>query len=701
MEQVTSSRWRRPARMLWGGRIFAMLAGAGGLLTCGGAMSTWVRVYPSTSSFSSGALLRPITGANPILPLIALGAGLAISVLAVTFVVTRRTERRAVLALVLISTGVVTALAFTDLRIGSPASLVPSDLRGNLPLCDLRSPRPCLNVYWPTETIVWGGWIAAFWGAWALIRVRPRPERPPIAEARGVTPVAVDHIPSVSEVPEPTAAWEASALRAEPRPAVRCRRPRGPRSDIRILGWLVGVVVGIAVLFLTGFMILFAMFYGDRDTPEIIDINEGPALFLTNDAPSAAAGFVFEANAAALEVPGLELLAFEWDTFWSGVPAGARELTPEIVKVDGPPLGEDGFRQSDPQDLVCHGDGCLGTYEARFRWPSDIDVGSVRIEWRVTANISYQSDPADGARVQARVERASGAEPPVRVFDGSFRLGADQQYVAKTTLVIRSETPIPLDGELAVEVDPDLSGASPVLLALFQEQGVPLRLQPSSSTPLAVPDRCRSGPCTFTLSLIGELPTRRTLPPADLTWGVTSRALAGPVTVSANEEAIPRVTERLVIGPVRVKGDEVASFGVTIHLPADALPDAEFGVARPVIQALLSFDAQEEAIEFPDDAKLELEVSFPSASGGVAMSFSTLRWEANLDYPESFVVPDRCVPEKECEVELIIGFAASDDDAQFEGAVEFVPTLDVFVAYPLTGNAPADVDLEMSLHAGR
>jgi hypothetical protein len=448
-------------------------------------------------------------------------------------------------------------------------------------------------------------------------------------------------------------------------------------------------------------MILFAMFYGDREPPGITDMREGPALFLTPDTPSAVAEFVFEANAAAQEVPGLELLAFEWDTFWSGVPAGAREISPEIVKIGGPALGDDALRESDPQELVCYGEECLGTYEARFRWPSGLEAGSVRIEWRVTANISYQSDPADGAQVQARVEQASGAKPPVRVFDGSFLLGADQPYVARTTLVIRSEVPIPPDGELAVEVDPDPYGASPVFVVLLQEQGTPLRILQASSTPLAVPDRCRSGPCSLTLSVVAELRMRRTLPSANPTWGVTSRGLSGPITVISTEEVVPHLTERLVIGPIRLEGEEPASFGVTIHLPADALPAAELGVAEPVIQALLSFDAQPETIEFPDDVQLELAVSFPSASDGAVESFSTLRWEGNLDYPESFVVPNRCVPRMECEVELFIRFTASDEDAPFEGVVQLVPTLDVFIAYPITGVTPEDVGLVISLEAGR
>lgn len=691
MSQVTSSRSRRSA-LMQGGRIFAVLAGAGGLLTCSGASFTWARVYPSTSDFDNAVLVRPITGANPAIPLIALAAGLAIVALAAAFIAARPTKRRTVLALALIGLGIVTGLAFTDLRIGGASTLVPSELQRDLPICEVETPRPCLYVYWPTEMIVWGGWIAAFWGACALIRVRPRQTRAPIAKAREA---AVDRVPSLSDAPEPATGWRGTALRAEPPTVARPRRSRGPRSDFNVLGWLVGIVAGGAVLFVTGFMILFAMFYGDPAEPEITDRREGPALFLSPDAPSAAAGITFEANAAAMEVSGLELLVFEWDTFWSGVPAGATELTPEIVKMGGPPLGEEGFRESDPQELVCYGEECIGTYQARFRWPSGLEDGSVRIEWRVTANISYQSDPSDGAAVRAKVERAAGVEPPARVFDGSFLLGATHPYVAKTTLTIRSDVPIPLEGELAVEVDPDPSGASPVVMTLVQEQGALLPLQLSTSTRLAVPGRCRAGPCTFEVSLIAALPTRRTLPPANPTWGVTSKGLAGLIAVIPTEQTVPRVTERVALGPVRLEGVQVASFAVMIRLPPEALPAAEFEVAEPVIQALVSFDAQADAIEFPDDAELELEVSFPSASGA-AEPFSTVRWDGNLDYPESFVVPNRCLPGIECEVEILIRFTGSDRDPPFEGVIDVFPTLEVAVGYPLAGVAPASARLDIA-----
>ncbi len=241
MEQRTPTRQNRATPMLRGGRVFAVLAAAGGLLTCRGAVSTRVRAWPSESSFDEGVVLRPLTDASPILPLIALTAGLTVVTLAVAFIVLRRTQTRAVLALVLVAVAVSTALAFTELRIGGASTLVPGDVRGDLPVCDREADPPCLNVYWPTETIVWGGWIAAFWGTWALIRVRVRPGQ---VRSRADVSAPIVHDPSTSAEPRASVGWQGSGP-VLPAPG---GRTLGVVSGARklgavIVGWIAGVVL--------------------------------------------------------------------------------------------------------------------------------------------------------------------------------------------------------------------------------------------------------------------------------------------------------------------------------------------------------------------------------------------------------------------------------------------------------------------------
>jgi hypothetical protein len=681
--------------VLRGGRIFAVLAAGGGVLTCRGAVSTRVRAYPSGSSFDDGVVLRPLTDASPILPLVALGAGLTVAALAIAFIVLRRTRTRAVLAIVLITVGVITALAFTELRIGGASTLVPAGVRDGLPVCDRETGPPCLNVYWPTETIVWGGWIAAFWGGWALIRVRPRPPRAR-ARADSPRPEVVHQGPPVSAPSGPSAAWQASSLRADPTP--HPRRPRSwlPRSDLGILAWLIGAVAGAAVLFVAGFVILFALFYGDHEDPEITDSRPGPALFLTADAPAASAGFTFEANAAALEKPGYVLLAFEWRAFWSGGTRDRTAFTPEIV-------GGGGFEPTEDGDFVCYGPECLGTYEARLEWPADLETGSVRIEWTVTANISYPSGMADGASVRARVERLFGAEPPVRVAGGSIAMGAEHPYVAQDTLIIRTTGPIPQGAELAVEIDPTLLYAAvafgdDVDVLLLQPLVAPVPLPPSSSTSLSVPASCRAGPCSFTVSLVGELRSRLSSSVLYVQWGVTARGVGGSVAVTSEEAAVARTEDRLELGPVLLEDGRSEEFPVSIRIPAGALPVAEFEVSDPVVDARLFFGPPDDPKAFPDDADLEIQVSFPSDPSA---GFSTLRGDYNMGFPVTFPVPNSCRPGEDCEVQVIISLTARGHDAPIGEPVELRPTLDIALAYPVTALPPAGADLEVAVGPGQ
>lgn len=171
---------------------------------------------------------------------------------------------------------------------------------------------------------------------------------------------------------------------------------------------------------------------------------DGHPLLLTPERPLAAGGFLFEANAAAFNEPIRVLLTFDFEPFWSDVPAGrAPALTPNLIKIAGPPLGGRGFIELRSEHLVCFGARCLGTYEARFHWPPDLDIGSLRVEWSVTADISYYgSDPPDGAHAQVRVERPVDFDAPVRIFEGGVTLDGEQPIV-RDILRVRSEAPIP------------------------------------------------------------------------------------------------------------------------------------------------------------------------------------------------------------------------------------------------------------------
>ena len=210
------------ARIFEGGRIFALLALVGGMMTCWGAVRKWVYVLPvSASSFGRPICLRPIAGPNPALARQALAAGVVIVMCGIAFVALRRDATRITLIAVLILAGIWTAFAFHDLHVADPVNFVPLQQRG-LPVCPAA---PCIEVITLTEWIEWGSWVAIFWGVIALVRA--------FMAYRGVGVEGPD-------------------------------RPTTAMTDVRFLVWLVEIAAVVAVLLYVGFAILYGMFAGDH-----------------------------------------------------------------------------------------------------------------------------------------------------------------------------------------------------------------------------------------------------------------------------------------------------------------------------------------------------------------------------------------------------------------------------------------------------
>jgi hypothetical protein len=465
-------------------------------------------------------------------------------------------------------------------------------------------------------------------------------------------------------------------------------------SGLRALATTIAIVVALIATLATS-----------RAQVSIGNTVEGHPLLLTPERPLAAGGFVFEANAAAFDEPIRVLLTFDFEPFWSDVPAGrAPALTPNLVKIIGPPLGERGFIESRSEHLVCFGADCLGTYQAKFHWPPDLHMGSVRVQWWVTADISYYgSDPPDGARAQVRVERPVYFDAPVRIFEGEITLDGERPVV-RDILRVRSEAPIPEKGALAVELGEfyvKLFGPDVVFVTLVQDDKSPQRLRPSTSTPMHIPKRCRNGPCSFSLSLVTELHTRENDTDAGFRWGLTSHGLLAPVEVTPEERALPVLTDQIALGIVHLEDQsESDRYHVAIRVSEAALPRAEFGQSAPVIQAVLSFNPTQKTLEFPDEGQLEVRFWFPSSPTDLRHhpSFEAHRYRPNLeDNPVSFIVPNECDSDVACDLELVLRFATTGPNSSFEGPVELEPTLDVLIAYPITDRVPERADLEVAL----
>jgi hypothetical protein len=439
---------------------------------------------------------------------------------------------------------------------------------------------------------------------------------------------------------------------------------------------------------------------------DIGDTTEGPPLQVTPGEPAAAIGFVVDANDVALEA-GLASLTVGWDLFWSGLPSGVDpELTPEILKTAGPGLVEPAFRGSMAEELYCLGSDCLGTYQLIFTWPADLEAGTVRIAWRVTANVSFESgSPPDGAQVDVRVEQASDGRAPLRIFADQISVGRDRSIVVDS-LRLTSESAIPAEGRLAVELGEPRSnyGRGEVSFTLLQNGEEPFRLRPASSTPLIAPPRCRTGPCSFSITLVTELRVVEDylMMAATVSWGITSQGIPARIDVTREEDETATITSRIALGRVRLESDGGHVDRVTIRFPAAAFPRAEFGAAHPIIQARLTLNAVRESLDFPSDGTLFLSFSFPSTPPGGDLSFGLYRQPFSFDedrpeYPESFAVPNTCRSERPCRVEIAIELAGDARGEPFEGLIELDPTLDLEVSYPITGVVPVGASFDVAL----
>jgi hypothetical protein len=209
------------ARILEGGRIFAVLALVGAAMTCWGAVRRWVFVlFVSPSGIHRVLWLRPITGPNPALARQALAAGIIVCICGIAFVTLRRdTLRIASMGLLLLVASWI-VVVFHELQIVDPIAFVPQALREGLPLCGTA---PCLEVIPIVEWIEWGAWVTIFWGGLAMVR-------------------------------------SLTAMTSEG------ERPRGriaTMTDARLLAWIVGIFLLTAMVLYVGFGILYAMFAGD------------------------------------------------------------------------------------------------------------------------------------------------------------------------------------------------------------------------------------------------------------------------------------------------------------------------------------------------------------------------------------------------------------------------------------------------------
>lgn len=435
---------------------------------------------------------------------------------------------------------------------------------------------------------------------------------------------------------------------------------------------------------------------------------EGQALSLSPDRPSATASFAFQANDAAFEEARRIGVHVHHRAFWSGTGGGPPpELPVEVRKVAGPEL-----REWELTDRGCGGTArCIGTYLLSFRWPLGLRAESVRVEWSVTAEISYdRSKPPAGAEARVRVEQpVDTGDAAVRFFEDHVLLGTTNPIVLRR-VDVRAPEGIPKRVQLALELErPRMDLFEPgVYVAMLEEGPSAKELLPSTSTPLDVPARCRRRSCSFSFSVLANLRPPYNHISGSIAWALTSTEPLPLVRVAAEERSIPTLSRTASLGPIHLEGESTtARARIRVRLSQAGLSAADLVGAPPVIQGRLALNAAADTLVFPDRGRLDIQWTFPAATAEPprTRSHSATRYRYNVlndQYPDSFIVPNDCAPGFRCDVEFFLQFAtAGPGFSPGLGVVAMEPTIELFVAYPITGAVPSGAILDIDVEPGR
>jgi len=423
------------------------------------------------------------------------------------------------------------------------------------------------------------------------------------------------------------------------------------------------------------------------------NIVEGPAQVLDPDHPRFISQFEFRANDAAFTEEGSVWVRVEHEAFWSGVdPGQTPALGFELVKTDGlnPPV-----HQLEDGSCIAAIE-CLGTYELSFRWPMDIDRGSVRIQWRVEGFVRYReaNQPPQGAWARLTL-REQPSSAPVRVFTQLAALGMGPA----SDHVVRDEVRIDIDAPLqrrtlGFEVSPAFDPAPTVVLAERGRQ--PITVAHSTSVPLHPPERCQGDPCSFGFSVI--VTTTPNQYQSSIEWGVVAsdaREGTRDVGIVARRASVPSLGATLSLGEVRLTANQHVDVPILIDIPARALPSDEFRLVPAPVLIRIDLQITGRDPDLYDD--VTTLVRFPGERGRLA-------WQGDASYepagqrPVFALVPTPCEHDAPCTIRALVSFHTAERDERM--SVRIDPELSVSIWYPITGTVPEGPRISVVAEAG-
>lgn len=425
----------------------------------------------------------------------------------------------------------------------------------------------------------------------------------------------------------------------------------------------------------------FATLATSNEAASIGNVVEGPAQVLDPDHPRFDIQFEFRANAAALTEEGSVWVRVEHEAFWSGLdPGPTPELGFELAKTDGLKPSELQFQDGSCVAAI----ECLGTYELSFRWPNEIDKGSVRVQWRVEGFVRYEdaNEPPEGSWARLTLPDRSSAAPE-RLFTQPVMVGIG----FSTDPVVLDEVEIDLRSPLGkrtigFEVSPAFDPAPTVIL---EERGRrPITVAHSTSVPLHPPARCRADPCSFRISVTTVATPG--LYQSSIEWGVVvsdARDEIGDVRIVARRPAIPSLEAAVSLGEIRLSADQHVDIPLLIEIPAGALPSEEFRLAPAPVQLRIDLKISGRDPDLYDE--VTTVVRFPGESGRLAFQGDS-SYEPTGPRPVRVLVPDPCQHEAACTIRAVVSF---DTAERTEGmSVRIDPVITVSIAYPITWAFP-------------
>lgn len=425
-----------------------------------------------------------------------------------------------------------------------------------------------------------------------------------------------------------------------------------------------------------------------REIPSVDEQVDGIPLLLSPDNRTVLVEFEFDASDVALEKRSALGVSLRYRPLWLDVEEPIPELRVDAVKLEGPELSEAPLSIWDHRVSCGARPECVGRYQVAFHWPDDRNSGAVRVDWHVEASVSFDTDTVpEGAEVRLTAdEPANPGVLPTRVHEDMFRVQRTEP-ASLQRVAIEFQQPLPSNVDVGLELEPLISDVSQPGVTVYLRELTEIReLVPSTGSGLHLPDECRSGPCSISFDLGAMFSGTRRGFSAQVVWALTTTDPSIPVEIETTSVAIPTATSKVDLPAVRLSAETpTQALRLRITVTSETLPSEELAEPGVLLVGHLALNPDPNTLHLNDQARLDADITFLESE---THPISASRYTSNIidNAPVSFLVPNECSAEQDCEISVEVGFEAALLSAGASADLE--PSLEFELFYPRTLRVP-------------